>query len=75
MIEITNNKAHKLLQDLEDLQIIKVLKKEMHEKQVNKSSTTQFRERLNLSINNTWIFKSILKIFVTNTKNKTADFQ
>jgi len=49
LIEITNNKAHKLLQDLEDLQIIKVLKKEMHEKQVNKSSTAQFRGALKLS--------------------------
>jgi len=48
LIEITNNKAHKLLQDLEDLQIIKVLKKEMHEKQVNKSSTAQFRGALKL---------------------------
>lgn len=49
LIELTNNNAYKLLQDLEDLKIIKVLKKEMHNKEAGKSSTAQFRGTLKLS--------------------------
>ena len=33
LIELTNSSAHRLLQDLEDLKIIKVLKKELQKKQ------------------------------------------
>ncbi|HEY5463019.1 MAG TPA: hypothetical protein VIJ95_07170 [Hanamia sp.] len=50
LIELTNSNAYRLLQDLEDLKIIKVLKKEMHKnKQTRKSSTAQFRGALKLS--------------------------
>lgn len=33
LVQITNNKAYKLLEDLEDLQIIKVLKKSIQSQQ------------------------------------------
>lgn len=33
LVQITNNKAYKLLEDLEDLQIIKVLKKSIQPQQ------------------------------------------
>jgi len=50
LIELTNNNAYRLLQDLEDLKIIKVLKKEIQKKQeTGKSSTAQFRGALKLS--------------------------
>ena len=49
LIELTNSKAHKPLQDLEDLKIIKVLKKEMNKKQADKSRTAKFRGALELS--------------------------
>lgn len=50
VIELTNNNAYKLLQDLEDLKIIKVLKKEMQKKhETTKSSTARFRGALQLS--------------------------
>jgi len=50
LIELTNSSAHRLLQDLEDLKIIKVLKKELQKnKEPHKSSTAQFRGALKLS--------------------------
>jgi len=51
IIEITNSKAYKLLKDLEDLNIIKVLKKDRVKKtpEVATSSTADFRGALKLS--------------------------
>ncbi len=49
LIELTDNNAYKLLQDLEDLKIIKVLRKEMNTKQPDKSRTAKFRGVLELS--------------------------
>lgn len=50
LIELTNNNAHRLLQDLEDLKIIKVLKKEIQKKQeITISSNARFRGTLKLS--------------------------
>lgn len=50
LIELTNSSAHRLLQDLEDLKIIKVLKKNLQKnKETHKSRTAQFRGALKLS--------------------------
>jgi|GEM_PF-1695910 len=50
LIELTNSNADRLLQDLEYLKIIKVLKKQMHKnKQTQESSPAQFRGALKLS--------------------------
>ena len=50
LIQLTNNKAYKLLQDLEDLSLIKVLKKEHKETTVaTKSNTSRFRGALKLT--------------------------
>ncbi|MFT4205185.1 MAG: hypothetical protein QM610_14875 [Chitinophagaceae bacterium] len=50
LIELTNNHAYRLLDELEQLQIIKVLKKENnYKKKATKSSTAKFRGALGLS--------------------------
>lgn len=50
LIELTNSNAYRLLQDLEEMKIIKVLKKENVKKQnVSKSSTARFQGALNLT--------------------------
>jgi hypothetical protein len=50
LIELTNNNAYRLLRELEDLKIIKVLKKEKDiEPKATKSRTARFRGALSLS--------------------------
>jgi CRISPR/Cas system CSM-associated protein Csm2 small subunit len=50
LIELTNSTAYRLLQDLEDLKIIRVLKKETQKKQETaKSNSSGFRGALKLS--------------------------
>lgn len=51
LIQLTNNKAYKLLQDLEDLHLIKVLgKREKSEPEAaKKSESAKFRGALNLN--------------------------
>ncbi len=51
LIQLTNNKAYKLLQDLEELHLIKVLgRKEKNEPvTLKKSNSARFRGALNLS--------------------------
>jgi hypothetical protein len=50
LIELTNSQAYRLLKDLEELKIIKVLKKSRQRGQkVNKSSTARFRGALKLT--------------------------
>jgi len=50
LIELTNSNAYRLLQDLEDLKIIRVLKKEIQKKQeTHKSNSSRFRGALKLS--------------------------
>lgn len=50
LIQLTNNKAYRLLQDLEDLDLIKVLgKKDKSSTTENKSDTAKFRGALQLS--------------------------
>lgn len=50
LIELTNSSAFRLLQDLEELKIIKVLKKETGKKQeAHKGSASRFRGSLKLS--------------------------
>jgi hypothetical protein len=48
LIQIKNNKAYKLLQDLEDLHLIKVLSKREESEAVKKSDSARFRGALNL---------------------------
>jgi hypothetical protein len=48
LIELTNSTAYRLLQDLEDLKIIRVLKKEIQKKKkLIKATLRDFGERLN----------------------------
>lgn len=49
LIELTNSDAYKLLQDLEDLKIIRVVKKEMKKKESDKVNVSRFRGSLKLS--------------------------
>lgn len=50
LIELTNNNAYRLLRELEDLKIIKVLKKEKNiRKEAGKNKTARFRGTLTLS--------------------------
>jgi len=50
LVELINNKASKLLQDLEDLKIIKVLKKSSTKKSGNEiSPSAKFRGALQLT--------------------------
>lgn len=50
LIELTNSSAQGLLHDLENLKIIKILKKSEREGQeINKSNTARFRGALKLS--------------------------
>lgn len=50
LIELTNSSAYRLLQDLEDLKIIRVLKKNKRKGEgIRKSSTARFRGALKLS--------------------------
>lgn len=46
LVQINNNKAYKLLEDLEDLDVIRVLKKSITEGQ---KASERFRGKLNLS--------------------------
>ncbi|GAA4299915.1 hypothetical protein [Compostibacter hankyongensis] len=51
LIQLTHNKAYRLLRDLEELKVIKVLKKHIKEeaKPPQESSTAKFRGSLNLT--------------------------
>jgi hypothetical protein len=50
LIELTNSQAYRLLQDLEELKIIRVLKKgRQRSQEVHKSNTARFRGALKLT--------------------------